>query len=354
MPDLPVRASVQEVMVVTDESSTGIVTLFLSALPYSDPRRRRAARRVAGDLIDCKPWPGDDATPSEIAQLALLRLLYLQREAHRCTRQQREAAALLARAAVETALTGLYWLHGEQDIEPARSGNAKSFRRLMAPLADGETISEEMIEEVAATIGSGRGLPSLRDMAEIVSERSGRTATQDLYHRVYIPLSTFVAHSSGMALLRHIDAEDEPDELPSSVWSTRAALHATDACMALLALELAELRERPAAVLARYAEAHMERTSMPLVVVLGGAMRRNLQPRRLARALRPMAKLWRYYRSGRATLDPYPEREARINDLLLAILAALGGERSASDEVIAKHYAAELAKSADASDRASG
>jgi hypothetical protein len=302
-------------------------------------------------LIDCRPWPGDDATPIEIAQLALLRLLYLQREAHRCTRQQREAVSLLARGAVETAITGLYWLYGEQDIEPARSDNAKSFRRLMAPLADGETVSEEMIEEVAGTIGSGRGLPSLRDMAKLVSERSSRTAASDLYHRVYIPLSTFVTHPSGMALLRHVGADDEPSEAPSSVWSARSARHATDACMALLALELAEQKGRPAGVLTRYADAHMRRTIAPFAVVLRGAMRQNLKPRRLARALRPMAGLWRYYRSGSAALDPYPEREKRINELLMAILRELGGEGSASEKAIARHYAADLAKSADAANR---
>lgn len=280
--------------------------------------------------------------------MALLRLLYLQREAHRCTRQQREAVTLLARGAVETAITGLYWLYGEQDIEPARSDNAKSFRRLMAPLADGETISEEMIEEVAGTIGSGRGLPSLRDMAALVSERSSRTAANDLYHRVYIPLSTFVAHPSGMALLRHVGADDAPSEVPNSVWSARSARHATDACMALLALELAEQEGRPAEVLTRYADAHMRRTIAPFAVVLGGATRQNLKPRRLARALRPMAGLWRYYRSGRAAIDSYSEREERINELLLAILAELGVEESASVKAIARHYAAELARSADA------
>lgn len=328
--------------------------LVAGALPYPDPRRRRAARRAAGELINCVPWPGDDATPIEIAQLALLRLLHLQREAHRCTREQREAVGLLARAAVETAITGLYWLYGEQDIEPARSENAKSFRRLMAPLADGESISEEMIEEVAATIGSGRGLPSLRDMAELVTERSGRAAARELYHRVYIPLSTFVAHPSGMGLLRHVAAEDELSETPSSVWSTRAARHAADACMALLALELAEQEEQPAAVLTRYADAHMRRTITPLAIVLGSATRQNLRPRRLASALRPMARLWRYYRSGRAALDPYPERETRIHELLSTILTTLGGEGSASEEAIARHYAADLARSADAPVRESG
>lgn len=316
-------------------------------MPYPDRRRRRAARRAAGELIACSPWPGDDATPIEIAQLALLRLLYLQREAHRCTRQQREAVTLLARAAVETAITGLYWLYGEQDVEPARSENAKSFRRLMAPLADGEAISEAMIEEVAATIGSGKGLPSLRDMADIVSERSGHAAASDLYHRVYIPLSTFVAHPSGMALLRHVAADDELSEAPMSVWNARTARHAVDGCMAMLALEIADQEGRPTEVLARYGDAHLKRTIAPFAVFLGGAMRQNLRPRRLARALRPMAALWRYYRSGRAHLDPYPEREARINELILAILSALGGEESTSEKAIAQHYAAELARSAD-------
>ena len=348
------RIQTQEAALITNESPTGLAILLSSALPYPDPRRRRAARRAAGELIECRPWPGNNATPIEIAQLTLLRLLHLQREAHRCNRQQREAATLLARAAVETAITGLYWLYGEQDIEPARSENARSFRRLMAPLTDGETISEEVIEEVAATIGSGRGLPSLRDMAELVSERSGRAAARDLYHRIYIPLSTFVAHPSGMALLRHVVADDALGEAPNPVWSTRTARHAADTCMALLALELAEQEERPTAVLTHYADTHARRTIAPFAIALGGAMREHLQPRRLARALRPMAELWRYYRSGRATLDPYSQREAKINKLLLTILVALGCEGSASEEAIARHYAADLARSADAPSRESG
>ena len=35
------------------------------------------ARHQARALIDCKKWPGDDATGAEAAQLALLRLLWL-------------------------------------------------------------------------------------------------------------------------------------------------------------------------------------------------------------------------------------------------------------------------------------
>jgi hypothetical protein len=184
-------------------------------------------------------------------------------------------------------------------------------------------------------------------MAELVSSRSGRSAARELYHRVYIPLSTFVAHPSGMALLRHVASEDELRGTPTSVWSVRAARHTTDACMALLALELAEREERPAARLTHYADAHMRRTIAPLAIFLGSATRQHLKPRRLASALRPMAELWRYYRSGRAALDPYHDREAKINKLLLAILVAFGGDSSASYEAIARNYAADLARSVD-------
>jgi hypothetical protein len=111
---------------------SAIWALLSPSLPHPDPRRRSKARRAALRLVDGVSWPGDDATPAQVAGLALLRLLWLQREAHRCSPRQTEASALLARASIETCITGLYWLHGEDDIARARSQNANSFRRLMS------------------------------------------------------------------------------------------------------------------------------------------------------------------------------------------------------------------------------
>jgi hypothetical protein len=68
-------------------------------------------------------------------------------------------------------------------------------------------------------------------MAEF-AERSGRARVAlDPYWRVYVPLSTCVAHPTGMALLRHVDRDQESIEKPSPAWTRRAAVHAADACL---------------------------------------------------------------------------------------------------------------------------
>ena len=67
-----------------------------------DPLRRRQVRIAAKRLIHTKAWAGDDATSEEIARVALLRVLFLQRETRRAVRHaEREAAAMLARASIE-------------------------------------------------------------------------------------------------------------------------------------------------------------------------------------------------------------------------------------------------------------
>jgi hypothetical protein len=67
----------------------------------------------------------------------------------------------------------------------------------MSPLADGDPIGLGLIEDVAATIGIGPQPPDLRAMAELIAERSGRAVAVDLYRRLYVPLSTCVAHPPG-------------------------------------------------------------------------------------------------------------------------------------------------------------
>lgn len=76
--------------------------------------RCRAPDRITGpwlalDLATRDLWPQDEAavTALDFAQLALLRLLRLQRETRRAVRtRQREAAALLARTSMETCILG--------------------------------------------------------------------------------------------------------------------------------------------------------------------------------------------------------------------------------------------------------
>src|ERR1039457_3854277 len=81
-------------------------------LPYPDLPRRIRMRRAAFKLITCNRWPGDDATGNDAAQVALLRLLWLQRRIRRAVRSRHtEEAAYLARAVVDACIIGLYCLH---------------------------------------------------------------------------------------------------------------------------------------------------------------------------------------------------------------------------------------------------
>jgi hypothetical protein len=323
----------------------GAWALLAPFLPYADPRRRRQARKLARRLVDPMPWPGDDATPAQVAGLALLRLLWLQREAHRCSRRQVEASALVARASIETCITGLYWLHCPEDIGRARSQNAKSFRRMMSPLADGDPIGPGLIDDVAATIGTGPEPPHLRAMAELVAERSGRVVTLDLYLRLYVPLSTCVAHPTGIALLRHVDRDQASVERPGPIWTRHAAVHAADACLGILALEIAERSGRPSPMLSDYADVHMRRTPAPMATILGRAVLSGLRRSDLIATLRRMADLLRYYRSGRAARDPFEERKSRSARALAAILGDLSGEDLPAAELIVEHFAEDLARS---------
>jgi hypothetical protein len=82
--------------------------LGLAVLPVPDLMTRIRIRRTAGRLATCDPWPGMAATGLDAAELALLRVLWLQRQTRRAVRsRQPEAAVMLARVTIETTITGL-------------------------------------------------------------------------------------------------------------------------------------------------------------------------------------------------------------------------------------------------------
>src|SRR5260370_7974503 len=77
-------------------------------LPCPDLIRRCRVRSAARKLVTCSPWPGLAATGTDAAQLAILRVLWLQRQTRRAVRgRHREASVMLARAPVETCLLRL-------------------------------------------------------------------------------------------------------------------------------------------------------------------------------------------------------------------------------------------------------
>lgn len=287
------------------DAVTSIAGLLLrSTLPYHDPLRRRRIRQAARDLITCERWPGDDATPEDVAQLALLRLLWLQRQTRMAGRlRQTEATALLVRACIETCLAGLYWLYGDGQVERMGSNNAKSFRRLMSYIADGDPISPTLVNDVAATFGTAPDLPSLLDMAKVVAIKR-----------------------------------------PARVWTVHSALHTADACMARLALALAEHRQMTGAPFVQYANAHMSRSITPVFVMAGRSMIRSVRWSKMPTAYRAVIALRRYYDTGQAN-DTYPERKARIKEILEEAAQIFANVPEQQRDLILDHFAETLTQS---------
>lgn len=324
--------------------------IALRLLPYPDPLARRHMRKAARRLASGSPWPGEQAEPLDIARLALSRTLWLQRQTRRAARwRQSEAALLLARASLETCLVGLYWLCEEAQAEQMRGDNARTFRQMFKTMADGEILTEELIEGLSAAIGEPSRLPTLRDMAKRVGAEREQRFPVEMYERFYVPLSILVPHASAQALLRHVDDDGALAEVPEKIWTIRSARHSADACAALLAFAIAERLGSPTDELADYADAHMERTTPPMgTIALRGTLH-GLRPAKVLRSLPPLFELRRYYRSEQLGLDSEPQRRQRTRQGIDDVLQALGCEPSAALETLVEHFTGLLVDSLDGS-----
>ena len=129
-------------------------------LPYPDLARRARIRRDAFRLVTRNPWPGEGATGTDAAHLALLRTLWLQRETRRAVRSRRdEAAALLARAALEAYILGAYCLYAEDAVKILVAADNRAMRRVPAYFTEDDLLSLAAINDAADVIGApGRDL----------------------------------------------------------------------------------------------------------------------------------------------------------------------------------------------------
>lgn len=309
-------------------SSVLLGFIVRSALPYWDPFRRRRVRRAARQLVECSPWPGDDATAMDVAQLALLRLLWLQRETRRAARwRQSEAAALLARTSIETCLTGMYCLYAVDPVQQLRGDNAKSLGRMLGYLvSDGGLTPDVVAEAVRSLAGSPGPYPNVKQMADKVASGTGEAFATDMYDRLYVPTSTFFVHARGLALLRHINRDDTLLDRPEFPWTMRSAVRTADACVGILAAFIARRTRDGKAVgpFLEYANAHMKRSMTPLAMAGARGILRSVKWRRAPGGARVLLDLRRYYASGQAASDPPEVREARTREGYEKLLEVIG------------------------------
>jgi len=214
--------------------------VVLSLLPYPDLPRRLRVRRAAGALVTCRKWPGDDATGAEAAQLALYRMLWLQRRTRRAVRGRRkDEAALLARLALETCIVGLYCLYSGEAVAKLSAANYRAFGRVVSYIADTGLMSKEAIDSATATLGELGPDLNIRSLANTLADQHHLPVAKRLYAAYYVPLSHFFVHANAFTLMRHVSQDGALHRDPEFSWARRPAARLADACTGLLAGHIA-------------------------------------------------------------------------------------------------------------------
>lgn len=292
-------------------------------MPCPDLISRYRMRRAAAKLVTVRTWPEMEATSAECAQLAMLRLLWLQRQTHRAVRgRHREAAAMLARASVETLLLGLYCLRVPEAVSQLHASNLKALGDGFAYLEETDIVPAQVIRDCMARLGE----PSRRHldvwgMVTAIDKANGNNMARSIYRRLYTPLSNFTVHASGGTLLRHVRRDGELGRRPSRSWNRRSPARVADFAAGLLAADLAQRVAIPHQKLLSYADKHIDRTLMPMAIMafsgLGGSSPR---PRRLREIAKLAQETYEYLWTGPASADPVDARAAYVRERFSAIL----------------------------------
>jgi len=248
--------------------------LLRGVLPYPDLWRRWRVNRRAHKLITCRLWPGADATGMDAAQLALLRLLWLQRLTRNSVSMRRDDdAVLLARAAIETCIVGLYCIHSGDAIADL-SAPSYGAGGPVPYLINADLGSQAAIDTAVLALGEVGPDLNIRDLALWLEREHGLVLATGLYHRYYVPLSHLFAHPYGFALMRHVRPDGTLHRQPAFPWVRHSAARMADGCAAVLAASIADKAGTSSELFHRSATAHLDRLLTPaLVFAVKGSFR---------------------------------------------------------------------------------
>jgi hypothetical protein len=297
--------------------STALATsrqLLQGTLPYPDLLRRRRVRRKARRLVTCKHWPGDDATGMEAAQLALLRLLWLQRLTRNAVGERRaEDAALLARTALESCIVGLYCAYSGDSLAHMSAANYRVTGRTVSYLSDGDLGSRTAIDNAVEALEELGPDLNIRDLALWLEREQELGIATRLYYEYYIPLSHLFTRSYAFALMRHVQQDGKLHERPAYPWVKLSAARLADGCMGLLAANIADKSGVSPDSFLRYATAHLDRLVTPAVAFTVKGALRSVPRHESLSTLRALGKAQRRPdRSFRAGVPAW--QETRISE----------------------------------------
>jgi len=289
-------------------------------LPYPDLRRRWLVRRRALKLVTCKQWPGRDATGMEAAQLALLRLLWLQQLIRSAASERRgEDAALLSRASLETCIVGLYCVHSGDAIAHLSAANHGAAGRIVSYLNDAGLGSTAAIDSAVEALGEVGPDLNIRDLAQWLEREHDLVVAAWLYQAYYVPLSHLFTHSYAFALMRHVRPDGSLRRSPGFPWTRRSAVRMADGCVGLLAANIAHRAGRAPQPFLRYATAHLDRLLTPAFVFTVKGALKSAPWRKMPAALRAISDT-RSYSDGASRVEAPAQPHAPVHDGLASFL----------------------------------
>jgi hypothetical protein len=294
----------------------------LAALPVPDLISRYRVRRLAARLVPREPWPGMDATGLDAAKLAVLRLRSLQRDTRRAVRsRQHEASTMLARASIETLITGLYCLHVPGAVAQLNGENVRNLPLLLEYLSDAGMIPASVLAECIRGLEAGTPAkgPPVGAMARRVDQATGGSTAISLYKAYYRPASTFAVHAGAGSLLRHVRWDDRITRRPQRTWARRSPIRIADACLGLLTAAVAQQAGTSNQEAARYADRHGGRALTPVMIMGTSGLRQNIGLRNLRTVLEQLRSFGNYIQSGADAQNP-DVRTAKIRESMKSVL----------------------------------
>jgi hypothetical protein len=284
-----------------------------------DPIRRRRVRAAAKRLIPAKAWATTDATADEIARVALLRVIFLQQETRRAARHaETEATAMLARASMEAAISGLFCTYVPGAEKLFEGEMAKRAKRLLGGLAEGADMAG-VFDQAFAQLGAGK-LPTVTGMVEQIKANGGGAGIGPLHTNFYDQVSTLYVHGGPLGLIRHVHPKTQATrERPYSAWSKRAAVHISDAMVGLLAAAIAGKDHPDSAFFEEYETTHFRVTWTPLAFITRCLMATRVERRYVPDMIRLVRRLTIKARAG----EPFTEVDVEEVIVKLNLVAGL-------------------------------
>jgi hypothetical protein len=283
-----------------------------------DPLRRRRVRVAAKRLIPAKAWATENATADEIARVALLRVMFLQRETRRAARHaEGEAAAMLARASMEAAISGLFCINVPGAEKLFEGELARRAKKLLGGLVEGTDMAG-MFDQAFAQIGAGK-LPTVTGMVDQIKANGGSAGIDSLHANFYDQVSTLYVHGGPLGLIRHVHPKTEATlDRPYSAWSMRSAVHTSDAMVGLLAGTIAGEDHPDVALFREYEAAHFQVTWMPLAFIARGLMATRIDRRYVPGIIRLVRRLSVKAKKGE------PFTEADVEEIIVKLNLVTG------------------------------